>query len=47
MVAGSGPADPLQTWRSAERMKLFTDAVVAIALTLLILPDLDDRDRPR
>lgn len=41
MVAGSGPADPLQTWRSAERMKLFTDAVVAIALTLLILPLLE------
>lgn len=41
MAAGSGPAGPLQSWRSAERMKVFTDAVVAIALTLLILPLLE------
>lgn len=27
--------------RNAERMKFFTDAVVAIAMTLLILPLLD------
>lgn len=41
MAARSGPAGPLPSWRSAERMKLFTDAVVAIALTLLILPLLE------
>ena len=28
--------------RSAERMKFFTDAVVAIAMTLLILPLLEN-----